>query len=209
MKWKQQIGGILALVGLGVMVGSAGWWFMTRGVVLERAELFSQNRVETGKFGPVTTFLGSAADTEDAWELGPYSLGPEDSPVSITGVFTAFGSLAKERPRLVLTAQLFDGEGNPIWNGESRIDRSNTGSDADVSRTELSLGMVPIAKPDEYMLYCSTKDESFGRTAARSGSMELDLVVRKQAKTFPFIPAGTGFLILLVAVFGFGERVQR
>jgi len=186
----------------------SGWWYLTRGGVVDRTELFSQTMVSTGKIGNVSTAIGVGDSHRGAWELGPYKLGPEDSPLSITGVFTAAGAMAKEKPRFALNAYLFDEQGTQVWNGKSRISSAVARSDADLSMTDLTLGMVPIATRGEYMLYCNTNEEAAGMAGIGTGAMQLDMVIRKQAKSFPVIPVGVGFVILLVAIFGFGESPQ-
>jgi hypothetical protein len=206
MNWKQQIGGILTLAGLAVMAGSSGWWWMTRGGVIDREELFSQVRVQTTKTARATTDLGVGDDERGAWELGPYSLGPADSPISITGDFNATGELAKKKPTFTLKGYLLDETGNQVWSGERQISTANRTSDADIAGVSLMLGNVPIQKQGKYMLYCNTNEEFSRMGGVGTGAMKLNLVIRKQAKSFPFIPVIGGFVVLMIAVIGFGSK---
>lgn len=209
MKWKQQVGGFLALAGLAVMAGASGWWWLTRGGVIDRVELFKQSKVTVAKTNRFTADIGIGDRERGAWELGPYTLGPEDSPISITGTFNAMGALSKWKPTFTLKAYLFDEDGEQIWEGKSKISWGNRESDSEVSGVELSLGMARIREPGEYMLYCNT-DEDFTRMGGvGTGAMKLDLVIRRQAKSFPFIPVIAGFVVLLIAIFGFGEPAKQ
>jgi hypothetical protein len=209
MSWKRQIGGILTLVGLAVMAGASGWWWLTRGGVVDRVELFSQTKVTVAKTERVTAALRMGDNVKGAWELGPYKLGPEDSPISIAGSFNATGALAQKKPTFTLKAYLFNEAGDQVWDGQSAIRWANSRSDADVSGVELMLGNVPIHQSGKYMLYCNTDEEFSRRGGAGTGAMKLDLVIRRQAKSFPLIPVIGGFVVLLVAIFGFGEKVQK
>lgn len=209
MKLKQQLGGILVLAGLAVMAIPSGWWWLTRGGVVDRVELFSQAKVTTSKSGRLTTDMGIGSDERGSWELGPYKLGPEDSPISIAGDFIAVGALAQRKPAFTLKGYLLDEGGNQIWDGKSKISWATRKSDADVSGVALTLGMAPIHQPGKYMLYCNTTEESSSMGGVGTGAMKLDLVIRRQAKSFPFIPVIAGFALLMVTLFVFGERVKR
>lgn len=209
MKWKQQIGGFLTLAGLAIMAGTSGWWWITRGGVIDREELFSQAKVTTSSSGRLTTTLGVGDDERGAWVLGPYTLSPDDSPVSITGSFNAVGELSKTKPTFTLKAYLFDENDKQVWKGQSQIRWSNSKSDSELSGVELSLGMVPIREAGKYTLYCNTNEEFSRMGGVGTGAMKLDLVLRKQAKTFPFIPVIGGFVVLLIAIFGFGESAVK
>lgn len=209
MKVKQQIGGFLTLAALLAMAGISGWWFITRGGVIDRVKLFSQTKVTTAKIGRITTTLGIGENQRGAWELGPYKLTPEDSPVNITGSFTATGELAKRKPTFTLKGYLFDEAGEQVWKGQSKISLANRKSDSDVSSVSLNLGTVPIRKAGDYMLYCNTNEEFSTKGGVGTGTMKLDLVLRKNAKSFPFIPVGGAFVVLLIAIFGFGESVKQ
>ena len=209
MKLKQQIGGILTLGALVAMAGISGWWFITRGGVVDRVKLFSQAKVTTAKIGRITTTLGIGDNVRGAWELGPYKLTPADSPISITGSFNATGELAKKKPTFTLKGYLFDEAGEQVWKGQSKISFANRKSDSDVSGVSLTLGMVPIQKAGDYMLYCNTNDEFSTKGGVGTGTMKLDLIIRKNAKSFPFIPVGVAFVVLLIAIFGFGESVKQ
>lgn len=209
MKWKQQVGGILTLAGLAVMAGASGWWWLTRGGVIDRVELFSQKKVMVVNTGRFKADIGIGDRERGAWELGPYTLGPEDSPISITGTFNAVGTLSTRKPTFTLKAYLFDEDDEQIWEGKSKISWGNRESDSEISGVELSLGMARIRESGEYTLYCNT-DEAFSRMGGvGTGAMKLDLVIRRQAKSFPFIPVIGGFVVLLIAIFGFGESAKQ
>ena len=206
---KQQIGGFLALAGFLVIVGATGWWWLTRGGVIDREELFSQAKVTIPLAGPVATAFKLGDDKEGAWKLGPYSLEPADSPVNVTGSFLAAGALSEKRPRFTLTAHLFDANDKDVWHGQSRIDWANQRSGAKASALALDLGMIPIREAGEYTLYCNTDEESSSMGGLGTGAMKLDLVIRRQDKPFPWIPVAVGFGMAFIAAIGFGKPVKR
>lgn len=85
MELRQQIGGVLTLGALAVMAGASGWWWLARGGVVDRIELFSQQKVAVFQAGGATATVGTGDGMRGEWRLGPYSLTPEDSPINVLG----------------------------------------------------------------------------------------------------------------------------
>lgn len=208
MGWKQQIGGMIALAAMVAAGGIAGWWFMTRGVVIDRADLMSKSREESGRVGPLPSSIGVGGQLDGAWELGPDDLDPADNPISFTAILKTSGDMAVRRPVFTLAASLVDESGAEVWSGhaESRWKKRNV--EARRHSSSFELGMTQIDDPGQYTLYCDIQERGT-QGQGIGGGADLNMVVRKQAKAFPFVPFIASIGVCMLAGILSGKRVQN
>lgn len=206
----KQIAGWLSLIGLLVAFGSLGWWWLTRGNVIDTVNLANREQVRVSGTEGSGVAVGGGRRHPREWQVGPYNLSPDDNPVNVSLRLRAAGEFTERRDTFTAQARMLDANNNEVWDQRSSIRPTSRTRDEEstASQTEANFGMVHIPRAGEYTFLCNVVGASMD-VGSRSGWRRLDFVIRGQAKPFPIIPVAGGLLLTFVMVFAFGEKVKK